>query len=1783
IHDFPTSDRFSNCLWIDLNKDDQMDVVIHDRDSTWIYINQQFEFTRIAAFSINAYSHCKMQVTDIDNDFDPDIIASGDIILNEYPSFSKLSPQTYFPPDLIETGDADNDGDVDMIYIDKSDPTTLYLNDNGAFSNSELSFPLLYDGNGNWGDYDKDGDLDLVVLYNTDGKLVAKIFRNDLNTVNAAPSPPTGLVSSTNGNRVTLSWSAGTDTETADSSLSYNMRLEKGGVIIKPTHADISNGFLKQNFRGNIGQKLNTTIKGLSDGIYTWSLQTIDVGAKGSAFASAESFEINLSNSIAPSSSQAIAPGSDGTTLTVTETGSFVFREWAYSTKHGGLLVSLSNTTTSFTPIFSDPGEYYVVCRSISETDTAISNEVLISVLFFEEIELSGVATEDIRSVQMADFDNDDDYDLLITGDSDDMVTVLYENNSNTFNAAPGFSTPAISSTSSTCFDYNNDGLIDILLTGDETSSGYSTTLFENNGGLSFSAAVSFPDAEVIEGSVDHGDIDNDGLEDLIICGIDINDEPLTKIFRNSGTGASGFTDIEAVLMPISNGSSDFIDLNNDGYIDVFLTGTDLSGNPATEYYVNDKKGNFSPSGITFNKFKASKADFGDYNNDGFFDVFIIGEDPDGFHSYVYKNIDGTIFEEIQISYNNSTYNSGSWIDFDNDGDLDILLASDNSIRTSTQDVHSANILMENLGNDQFSKNYDFKNQMTYRSSSAYQVFLYDSDSDPDFIQMTFDQNTSNYKPVVFKNLSPNVKSSPATPTGLNSIISGNDVTLSWEDNTSVSDPKVSFILTLYTGTDTIVSSQGNISSSFRKIAEYGDIHDTVWVIKNLDIGNYYWKVQCIDNSLNTSVFSEEDTINVKDLFTYSGLHPFIDVEKGGADWGDYDNDGDLDLVIAGHSSAGYDTKIYTNSGIDFQELILPLQGIYANPSMSVEWVDMNNDNFLDMVLYGNTTSSSSTGRLIKIYKNLDGNSFADAYTYSLPDNFQTCIAYGDIDNDGDIDFVSSPYKILLNEGDFNFSPVHETRIYGYYLDIVDLDNDMDFDIVDLNWSTNYIMVNEGAGNFSVTSNVFSNLTSRGETRWFDYNNDSYIDLLMTGNSDNYYITKVFTNNQDNTFTELNTILKGSAYGNVSIGDYENDGDSDFFINGKNTLEFNELYLNNYTGFDNLDYIFSENGYDGKSRMGDYDNDGDLDIISTGTKDGTGYLTTLYENTKDWPNTPPSTPDSLSHLRSGLGVILGWTEATDTESTDGGLSYNVRLGTTPGGFDIVSPQADVGTGYRRVAKIGNAQFNTQYLLETMDIGTYYWSVQAIDHSFRGGEWAPEESFIISSINVDFSNDEVCIGLSTSFTDLSVANGVVISHWDWDFGDGGTSSDQHPNYQFAAPGTYSVKLVASYMVDAVKTPGDSITKSVTVLPSITSDFSASTACFLVATDFYNNSLMNGLTATNWLWDFGDGNTSSIEDPGTNLYASAGDYNVKLKVTANNGCLDSTSNIVQVGENPDASVSADASLNFCVGDSVNFEVPYNAGYLYDWKLNGTSISDADSSFYTAKQSGSFTVEVENPIGNCFATSDSKVVSAQDPPGSHTINSVGNLTFCDGDSVVLSVSDNSDYSYQWKRNGGVTGTDTSVFVAKTSGSYSLEVSNSTGCTSTSTNTIDIIANPVPAIPTIGLTGATDFCDGESVEISVTDDPDMTYQWMDGDITISGAISNTYTATTTGNYKLVITNSVACFVQTQAKAVNVSPTPIAPTITSSGTETFCSGDSVILSVTDNPDLTYQWLLGGG
>ncbi len=190
-------------------------------------------------------------------------------------------------------------------------------------------------------------------------------------------------------------------------------------------------------------------------------------------------------------------------------------------------------------------------------------------------------------SVAWGDFDNDGKPDILITGTTNGFVagslSQVWRNLGNGTFTNLNVGLPGVLRGAVAWGDYDNDGKLDILLSG-YSSNGPITQVWRNVGNGTFTN-INAGLPGVYQSSVAWGDYDNDGHLDILLTGIDANSNTISQVWRNVGNGT--FTNISAGLQGMSQGSSTWIDFDNDGKLDILLTGLDAANNPALVLYRN--------------------------------------------------------------------------------------------------------------------------------------------------------------------------------------------------------------------------------------------------------------------------------------------------------------------------------------------------------------------------------------------------------------------------------------------------------------------------------------------------------------------------------------------------------------------------------------------------------------------------------------------------------------------------------------------------------------------------------------------------------------------------------------------------------------------------------------------------------------------------------------------------------------------------------------------------------------------------------------------------------------------------------------------------------------------------------------------------------------------------------------------------------------------------------------------------------------------------------------------
>ena len=445
--------------------------------------------------------------------------------------------------------------------------------------------------------------------------------------------------------------------------------------------------------------------------------------------------------------------------------------------------------------------------------------------------------------------------------------------------------------------------------------------------------------------------------------------------------------------------------------------------------------------------------------------------------------------------------------------------------------------------------------------------------------------------------------------------------------------------------------------------------------------------------------------------------------------WGDYDNDGLLDLAMLGFDGTNRFTDLYRNLGggsfTNVEAGFVPLE------SGRLAWGDYDNDGFLDIAMSGVSTSGTVTA----IYRNQGDGTFSDINA-GLPGTMSGGLAWGDYDNDGDLDLVVSGYTL----------------------------------------STTIARLYRNDGNRFVRANQHLVPLQNGRAAWVDVAKSGWKDLIMTGDSGTGKTTRLYRNDSG-VLTNYPVGIRGSAFGGLSAADYNNDGWTDLALTGYGTTGMvsdvyrfsggaalyarasdslsplwlgdsdwgdlnNDGWLDLVTSGEDAASRRSVNVYDNRTgnfvrastqipglrvsgvAMGDADGDGDLDLAVAGL--GTsGNVGAVYRNLSPISNMPPSAPTGLTaYLTNGNVLVMRWDGATDDLTSSNSLSYNVHVGTEANPAAIISPHADISTGSRRVVALGNVQYRREMVLNAIPGNTrIVWGVQAVDGSYAGGPFA----------------------------------------------------------------------------------------------------------------------------------------------------------------------------------------------------------------------------------------------------------------------------------------------------------------------------------------------------------------------------------------------------------------------------------------------------------------------------
>jgi gliding motility-associated-like protein len=440
----------------------------------------------------------------------------------------------------------------------------------------------------------------------------------------------------------------------------------------------------------------------------------------------------------------------------------------------------------------------------------------------------------------------------------------------------------------------------------------------------------------------------------------------------------------------------------------------------------------------------------------------------------------------------------------------------------------------------------------------------------------------------------------------------------------------------------------------------------------------------------------------------------------------------------------------------------------------------------------------------------------------------------------------------------------------------------------------------------------------------------------------------------------------------------------------------------------------------------------------------------------------------------------------------------------------------------------------------------------------------------------------CVDSLFKFTDGSLPVPPGTDQWFWDFGDGNTATIQNPTHAYILPGNYNVRLTAYD-----RGCWDSISHTVVVNPPL-ADFKFTGTCGQNNSFTFTDNSMGPITT--WFWDFGDGFTSTLQNPPVHVFpvGPPKTYNVTLTVT-NGGCANKKTYAVQANQ---ATLLSFSSNPVCANTPITITATSPASifsYQFVYGDGNTSLGTSPSVAYTYTKPGTYQVKVittENITG-CVDSSSVYAMVVNGPTAKFTPPpplTCGALTYSFTDLSTVYPVGSSIVKWVWDFGDGVTSNvkNPPAHTYSFQGNFvpTLTVTDNNGCSST----LDTFSAITVSIPIASFTISDTFsCPNAPIPLrfnnmSTAFNPSYTWDFGDGTInTVSINPIYTYSIVDTFYPKLSIIDVYGCTASyTYPKPVIVD-TPHA-SFTMSGNYSACPPFNVDFTFTGHYALTYAW-----
>jgi len=967
--------------------------------------------------------------------------------------------------------------------------------------------------------------------------------------------------------------------------------------------------------------------------------------------------------------------------------------------------------------------------------------------------QLFNVQVPDIAQIKWLDFDRDGDLDIFTTGDnyaSMPSFTKLYQFKNGVYQPSSSSFDP-LNVPHFTLMDMENDGDLDLVMTGYEPAPSYAqkTVFYRNQNNL----YVKDPNASIVGTGgceVLSGDLNNDGFADLVIGGVFNSYAPwwqgekVVQIYWNNGTGGFSPQQSTKIVMPsqvTSVHNLRIADIDNNGTRDIlFSDSTRFLTQVAGTWQLLDK----------IHLGKGYSMTLADYNHDNKLDFNVLTDD---FNNHV---------SGIEI-YSNHFPN---------------ISKPPKPPGTPTYEVQNGVIRF------QWTAGFD---EHTPIASLRYNVRVGTSPGWGDIVAC--DSDTSGRR-LLFSN--GNVPSGRSFT--LRNLKTGNYwFSVQTIDGHLIGSTfkTIPFTVTLTLAAPQLLSPQLNAQQTpvFTK-AEWTNVPDaqqyelqvaTDALFQNMVYGNtlstaydtlalpdcetkYFWRVRALAPGY---------------LSTWSETFWFTTMEAFSPIWGaelpagfvaqkvkfvHLDADEWIDLAvlasIEGNLQQFYESVFCFTRDADGAFQLRWQSEVYGQAISSdtevalMSWLDRDQDGDSDFYLTGLRNQPS------RFFRNDGSGKFDATPAFDLTET-RGELAWFDADNDNDPDGLLPPIgdcetNIILpdgpNSGTYATLPLDVGNCSKTSIQPFDFNGDGKQDVFVIGsvvWAS--LSRNFGNLNFDIVQGTNFQWARGGDTEVADIDSDGDMDLIVAGFAQSDWSVWIYEN-VDGYFSLKQTITDPD-WVEVAVSDFDLDGDPDLLL--VSWGQAGQVYKN--TGGQFIPFFttsFTGTGAD----FADVDGDGDSDM-ACGTANGAVILRNNEGRNFDFPPGvhSPGAPEILSATVDGNDVVLSFQADMNRGLNSPSTAFNLRVGTTPGGSQIVSPLANPVTGKTYLPESGNVGTMKSYRLKNLADRTYYWSVQSIAADLIGSPFAVEQKFTVGAVPTldPVANDGLRISPNPAAVEISI--------------------------------------------------------------------------------------------------------------------------------------------------------------------------------------------------------------------------------------------------------------------------------------------------------------------------------------------------------------------------------------------------------------------------------------------